>query len=206
MIKDNKMSQSVQKTSFRELFENNIQFVIPFFQRGYAWNKDQWKQLFDDIDEEIINELIDIKEYKDYEHFFSSIVVMGNNKHELGLQKFDVIDGQQRITTVYIILSAIQKILLERSQEQNDIVYVDTLSRYLENQVSFGEEDDYKKLKVFSSKGDRLATYEMIFNEEPQSPYVVIDRQFNTKSQVKVFYKWLLNANKYKLTNKLKYH
>lgn len=197
------MSQSVQKTSFRKLFEGNIQFVIPFFQRGYAWKQEQWRQLFDDINDEIINELNRDDDYRDYEHFFSSIVVMAKNNNELGLQKFDVIDGQQRITTVYIILSVIQKLLHERSQEQNDIVYTDKLSRYLKNELGFGEEDDYKKLKVFSAKGDRLATYKMLFNTDPQSPYVMIDNQFlNHETQVDALHTWLLRANKYKLTNK----
>lgn len=197
------MSQSVQKTSFRKLFEGNIQFVIPFFQRGYAWKQEQWKQLFDDIDDEIINELTENDDYKDYEHFFSSIVVMAKSNNELGLQKFDIIDGQQRITTIYIILSVIQKLLLERSQEQNDIIYTDSLTRYLKNELSFGEEDDYKKLKVFSAKGDRLATYKMLFNTDPQSPYVMIDNQFlNHKTQVDALHEWLLRANKYKLSSK----
>jgi len=197
------MPQTVEKTSFRKLFAGNIQFVIPFFQRGYAWKQEQWKQLFDDINDEIIDELIDKKDYKEYEHFFSSIVVMAKNSNEIGLQKFDIIDGQQRITTVYIILSVIQKLLLERSQEQNDIVYTDILSRYLKNELNFGEEDDYKKLKVFSAKGDRLATYKMLFNSDPQSPYVMIDNQFlNHKTQVDALHDWLFRANKYKLSNK----
>ncbi|MEA2019348.1 MAG: DUF262 domain-containing HNH endonuclease family protein [Campylobacterota bacterium] len=197
------MSQSVQKTSFRKLFEGNIQFVIPFFQRGYAWKKEQWQQLFDDINDEIINELVEGDDYRDYEHFFSSIVVMQKNNNELGLQKFDIIDGQQRITTIYIILSVIQKLLLERSQEQNDIVYTDKLSRYLKNELSFGEEDDYKKLKVFSAKGDRLSTYKMLFSTDPQSPYVMIDNQFlNHKTQVDALHEWLLKARNYKLSDK----
>lgn len=197
------MSQRVEKTSFRNLFENNIQFVIPFFQRGYAWDKNQWTQLFDDINEEIIDELTEESKYQDYEHFFSSIVVMPQNNHDIGLQKFDVIDGQQRITTVYIILSAIQKILNERFQDSNCSTDIDTLSRYLKNNLSFGEDDDYKKLKVFSAKGDRLSTYKMIFNEDPQSPYVSIDNQFvNQKTQVDTFHNWLFKAKKYKLTNK----
>ena len=197
------MPQTVEKTSFRKLFAGNIQFIIPFFQRGYAWKQEQWKQLFDDINDEIINELVDKEDYREYEHFFSSIVVMAKNSNEIGLQKFDIIDGQQRITTVYIILSVIQKLLLERSQEQNDIVHTDTLSRYLKNDLTFGEEDDYKKLKVFSAKGDRLATYKILFNSDPQSPYVMIDNQFiNHKTQVDALHDWLLRANKYKLSHK----
>lgn len=96
------MAQVVEKTTFRRLLASNIQFVIPFFQRGYAWSQEQWKQLFDDIDDEILSELKPNETYTDYEHFFSSIVVMSKSNKEIGLQKFDVIDGQQRITTIYI--------------------------------------------------------------------------------------------------------
>lgn len=202
------MIDNVITTTFRELFKNRIQFVIPFFQRGYAWDKTQWKQLFDDIEVEIINDMEDENKYIDYEHFFSSIVVMPKNNISLnGMQRFDIIDGQQRITTVYLLLSVIRTILLERSSESIEAKnFVDSLNTYLENTLNFGEDGDYKKLKLFSSKGDRLSTYKIVFNNaDPQDNLVRLDNQFvNHISKVTLFKRWLEGASntKYNLMKK----
>lgn len=201
------MIDNVITTTFRQLFESRIQFVIPFFQRGYAWDKTQWKQLFDDIENEIINDIDDDSSYKDFEHFFSSIVVMPKNNTNLnGIQRFDIIDGQQRITTIYLLLSVIRTILQERSNESIEAKnFINNLNQYLENTLNFGEDGDYKKLKVFSSKGDRLSTYKIVFNSDPQDNLVRLDNQFISHiSKVTLFEKWLYGTanTKHKLTKK----
>jgi len=68
-------NENVGNRSFRELFDQNVSFVIPFFQRGYAWEKRQWDSLFQDIEEQILNEADDPDDIKNYELFFGSIVV-----------------------------------------------------------------------------------------------------------------------------------
>lgn len=193
----------VEKTTFRQLFQNKIQFIIPFFQRGYAWDKDQWKQLFEDIENEILNDLThNNNDLSNLEHFFSSIVVMSRNNQSLdGIQKFDVLDGQQRLTTVYIIIGKIKKILEQRIDIQQAMLFAKNLQIYIENNLNFGEEDDYKRLKIFSSKGDRLSTYKIIFSSEPNSPFVALDNQFiNYESHVVKFERWL--DGRYKLAEK----
>ena len=47
----------VQNRTFKDLFRGTVRFEIPFFQRGYAWEKKQWAQLFLDLQEQIIGEL-----------------------------------------------------------------------------------------------------------------------------------------------------
>ncbi len=201
------MIDNVITTNFRELFKNRIQFIIPFFQRGYAWDKSQWKQLFEDIENEIISEIDKYSKYYEFEHFFSSIVVMPKNNSTLnGIQKFDIIDGQQRITTIYLLLAVIKNILQERGNESIEAKnYAVELNQYLENNLNFGEEGDYKKLKVFSSKGDRLSTYKIVFNTDPQDNLVRLDNQFiNHISKVTLFEKWLYGTSntKHKLIKK----
>ena len=46
-------TDNVGNLSFEQIFKQNTQFEIPFFQRGYAWEKKQWDQLFVDIKEQV---------------------------------------------------------------------------------------------------------------------------------------------------------
>ena len=69
-------------------------FIIPVYQRNYDWKKENCKQLFDD--------LVSVIKEKKERHFFGSIVSYAQGRDEIVL-----IDGQQRITTVSLILIAV---------------------------------------------------------------------------------------------------
>lgn len=67
--------------------------VIPFFQRPYVWDEDNWKDLFDDL-------------IKDKNHFLGSIIIK-QHKRSGEVNEAIVIDGQQRLTTLSILIKAI---------------------------------------------------------------------------------------------------
>lgn len=170
-------TNNVKNRTFKELFTGTVRFRIPFFQRGYAWGKPQWDQLFLDLQEQIVAELKTGTAIDEVEHFFGPVVVM----QQLGipeLMEFLVIDGQQRITTVYLLLGIIQEQILAKKHLSASVPsYVEKLNKYLVNEVD--QEDDYLKLKVFSSKGDRFPTYRVIFGAElnPNTPLLQSDLQ-----------------------------
>ncbi len=188
------LSGGVANKNFKQLFRGNIQFEIPFFQRRYAWDKKHWDQLFEDIEEQVIANIDTGQELEDIEHFFGSIVVLGRNSPELELRGFVVIDGQQRITTVYLLLAVIKSILEEKTHESQQAGgYAKELQTYLENDVDGMTDDDYKKLKVLSSKGDRLPTYYSVFHgTNPKSPHLYVDQQLYIpgKNNIDVFKKY----------------
>src|SRR3954468_816765 len=101
-------TDSVKNRTFKDTLNGTVRFEIPFFQRGYAWEKKQWDQLFVDIQEQIIDELESGSEIADVEHFFGPIVVLEKIGGHPELKEFTVIDGQQRITTVYLILAIVR--------------------------------------------------------------------------------------------------
>ena len=76
-----------------ELFsENNIKYVIPLYQRAFAWKDTEIYQLIEDIE--------DIDENtKNY--FLGSLIVAKNKGH------FEVIDGQQRLTALYLLFNVL---------------------------------------------------------------------------------------------------
>lgn len=78
-------------------------FIIPVYQRNYDWKIEQCKQLFDD--------LIRLSKNGLKRHFFGSIV--SSMAEDAGQQDFLIIDGQQRLTTVSLLLLAMYKLLDE---------------------------------------------------------------------------------------------
>ena len=171
-------TEGVQNRTFKDLFRGTVRFEIPFFQRGYAWEKKQWDQLFLDLQEQIIGELSFGNTIDQVEHFFGPIVVLEIANDEVALKQFLVIDGQQRIVTVYLLLGIIRTSLeAKKHLSPEAFEHLAELERYVANDVE--STDDYMTLKVFSSKGDRLPTYRTMFggDSNPRTPRLHTDLQ-----------------------------
>ena len=92
------MSFDAQEQKIRKIFSGETKFKIPRNQRKYVWDEKQWRELLEDIKYIYIQN----KNSKtDITHFFGSFVL----QEELG--DYVIIDGQQRITTLMVILSSI---------------------------------------------------------------------------------------------------
>ncbi|MFZ4436852.1 MAG: DUF262 domain-containing protein [Syntrophales bacterium] len=177
-------TQNVFNRTFEELFNIEVRFEIPFFQRGYAWEMRQWKKLFEDINIEVI-ENVNNANFEDEEHFFGPIVVLEKISQHPSLKRFLVIDGQQRITTIYLLLSIIHKAMETKAHLSVDAqTYIVQLNKMLKNNVQGS--DDYLKLKVFSTKGDRLPTYKAVFGQNPNSPFLADDQLLYNPSENKI--------------------
>ncbi|ROL56128.1 DUF262 domain-containing protein [Bacteroidetes/Chlorobi group bacterium Naka2016] len=87
-----------KKVKLQAMLSNTHEaYKVPLYQRPYVWTKDQWEDLFEDI-----------KGLEDGRiHFIGSIVVP-EGEHRLGVNYFQVVDGQQRLATLLIWLSAIR--------------------------------------------------------------------------------------------------
>jgi len=176
--------QNVVSRTFEEMFKHPVRYEIPFFQRTYAWSRPEWKQLDDDIEEQILKDVLEriknkgkevnseiLREYLyDYEHFFGAIVVLEKPNADPALKRFYVIDGQQRITTVYLLIA----VVVEQLKRKSDLAekakeYISYLEGLLTNEIDTSG-DDYK-IKIFSNKGDRLPTYLMLYGQNPQSDF-----------------------------------
>lgn len=90
-------------------------FRIPEYQRAYAWGARQREDLFKDI--------IDVHS-SGREHFMATVVALARNQRLIGADEYrtvELVDGQQRITTIVILLNAIQKILNQGDQLENKL-------------------------------------------------------------------------------------
>lgn len=170
-------TENVINRDFHDLFSSQtVRYEIPFFQRGYAWNKRQWKQLMDDIQDQVF-EHVEENRFEESEHFFGPVVVLEKkNAPHPSLKRYYVIDGQQRITTVYLMLAIIKRELEKHTHlSQKATEVAGEISDLITNKIE--SDDDYLKLKVFSSKGDRLPTYYTLYKENPTTPYLSEDQQ-----------------------------
>lgn len=86
---------------FQSLLNGDVQYNIPLFQRTYNWRESQWERLWDDL-----LEIYAMPQPKN--HFIGSVVTHPMTSIAGGTSKFAVIDGQQRITTLLIILAVIR--------------------------------------------------------------------------------------------------
>lgn len=118
---------------------NKKQYCIPVFQRDYAWTKEQCEKLFEDIV---------LAFQKDRLHFCGSFVYapLPTKKH---IDRFIIIDGQQRFTTLYILLKALADSATDEDEK-------DSLEKYLYNEDKFKRYgiDDKSKLKLKPVKTD----------------------------------------------------
>jgi|GEM_PF-1233902 uncharacterized protein with ParB-like and HNH nuclease domain len=89
-----------REVDLRGLLSNASEaYKVPPYQRPYAWDREQWEDLFEDI--------ASLKEGE--VHFLGSIVVISGG-HRLGINYFELVDGQQRLATLLVLLAVIRDI------------------------------------------------------------------------------------------------
>jgi uncharacterized protein with ParB-like and HNH nuclease domain len=107
-----------------ELFDSEKQLMAPLFQRRYVWQKQQLDQLWEDIDAVLDGE--------DDARFLGAIVLVDKSSGKsFEPRSYWIIDGQQRITTLYLMLLAIARIAIENGQSE---LAENTVVTYLLNQ------------------------------------------------------------------------
>ncbi|MCF7987984.1 MAG: DUF262 domain-containing HNH endonuclease family protein [Methylovulum sp.] len=101
-----------ENNTYRKLIGNGLTYRIPRFQRDYSWTDDEWEDLWVDI-------LGTIQEDGEPAHYMGYLVLQSQDE-----KSFDVIDGQQRLTTLtLIVLSALknlQRLVEEKNQPEHN--------------------------------------------------------------------------------------
>ena len=109
-----------KETRLQEIIEGTKQYVIPLFQRSYSWEAKEWRVLWKDIEE-----LAELETPR--AHFMGSIVTMPTMSVPHGVAKYLLIDGQQRLTTISIILA----LLRDKAQEAGNNKLADKIHNTL---------------------------------------------------------------------------
>lgn len=102
--------------SVQQIFSDRRQYRVPFYQRTYVWNReDQWGRLWEDVRDKADARL---QGNKAVPHFMGAVVLEPQRKSGLlGVERFHIIDGQQRLTTLQYVMTALCHVLRELNQQ-----------------------------------------------------------------------------------------
>ena len=132
----------IEQKSVRDIIDKKINFNVPAYQRGYRWDKINVTDLLDDL----LEFMQDGSSGKFY--CLQPLVVK-----KIGANQYNVIDGQQRLTTIFIILKYLEKLL----EDENDIKEIYTINyetregsrEFLQEIASKTQEDSNKNIDYF---------------------------------------------------------
>src|SRR5690625_3899018 len=89
--------------------ENNVVFRVPKFQREYTWGKTEWDDLVDDL----------LEDGGADGHFLGTIICVNSTENTTDESILEVIDGQQRLMTLSLLLTAIYAVLKDHEDDMN---------------------------------------------------------------------------------------
>ncbi|MCS6267100.1 MAG: DUF262 domain-containing protein [Vampirovibrio sp.] len=174
-----------QKSFLRYMDGTDKQFIIPVYQRNYDWQRKHCVKLLEDID------LIIEKDLQQY--FLGSIVSTHSTEGNSEFSEHLVIDGQQRLTTVTLILLALYKLLKNDSIQSNSKTLKDKIyTSYLVNQHSCDEAKRIRLKPIDKDNNAFLSIFEDDFTPsndiEAQNiniiaNYLYIEKELKTKFQ-----------------------
>lgn len=140
------------QSTLKGFFEGEKQFFIPVYQRAYSWEESQWKTFLEDLEEATKGE----------NHYFFGNVLLEIIERD---KSFDIIDGQQRLTTIVIFVRCLVNVLDDsKDYDKEQLEYIK--QDYLENR---------KKPKLNALEYDRDYFYDVIIansdnKHKPQTP------------------------------------
>ncbi len=172
------------EAKFLDFIRKSPQFVIPIYQRTYSWTERECRQLWDDIVRSGENESISA-------HFVGSIVYIEKGLYQVTSQSpLLVIDGQQRLTTISLLLAALAKkldSLPEGSREPADGFSPRKLRNYY---LINPEEEGERHYKLILSQTDRDSLIAVVDKKE-------LPRHYSRRiaENYKLFESWIASYN-----------
>ena len=153
-----------------DFLKKSPQFVIPIYQRTYSWTDKECRQLWDDIVRTGANDRISV-------HFVGSIVYIEQGLSQVTHQSpLLVIDGQQRLTTVTLIIAALAKAVGE-TEPLDGFSAAMLRGYYLLNPLEKGE----RKFKLILSQTDKNSLTAIAGNQEqPQEQSLRVTQNFRS--------------------------
>ena len=131
-----------RKGNIYEILNGNKQFLIPVYQRFYSWDIDQCKRLWNDI--------VEMQRKGKAGHFVGSIVNIAEQAMPTGVQKYMIIDGQQRMTTLTLLLLALRDYAIKNPSDTTiNARRIDNM--LLKNEYESGDE----RYKLLLTETDR---------------------------------------------------
>lgn len=161
----------------KALFNKDIRYTIPDFQRRYVWEQeDQWGPLWEDVSniaDAYLEQLETAKgdravaEEKSPRHFLGAVVIQQVSTATKDIERREVIDGQQRLTTLQLLLDAVQHV----SEQRKLGLVAKRLAKCVTNDEELVEEQDHL-FKLWPTMSDRDAFRHAMDNGLATDAYV----------------------------------
>ncbi len=159
------------------LFDGRTVFNIPEYQRAYAWEKSQLTDFVEDIQ----NQKVD-------RSYFLGTVLFEEKGLEKNYEIIDIVDGQQRITTIIIFMAVLIQKLREESTNEDELEDIDLLfETYVKHKKQF-------KLRALEEDNDFFRSY--IVGENNGKDYIRTPAQRRLYKARKYFVKYMSQLNK----------
>ena len=143
----------------QRLFAHPVRYEIPAFQRRYVWKQEeQWEPLWDDV-EKLAQSIVDSN--RPEAHFMGAIVLQQKQVATATIERRIVVDGQQRLTTLQLLIDAIQEVLERREHS----VPAERLADLVVNRKAFRDGDPDYAFKVWPTIVDRDAFRHAMSND-----------------------------------------
>ncbi len=160
MASAQRLTSNSSETDLNLLLSGETVFSIPFFQRGYKWEKKQVLQFTQDLLKPVDDPTIT--------HFLGAIIIHGRPTDPSDPKVYEVIDGQQRLTTIFLCLCAIARTFSKKGE------YSEAAALFLKYLVINREISLISNSKLHSSKDDR-AQLNQVFSE------LLLDKNFKER-------------------------
>ncbi len=143
----------------QRLFGHPVHYEIPAFQRRYVWKQDdQWEPLWEDI-EDLAQTAI--REGSTEPHFMGAVVLQQTDFATATIERRIVVDGQQRLTTLQLVMDAIQRVLEDRGHSTP----ARRLLRLVVNEEEYRDGNADRAFKVWPTTVDRDAYRHAMSND-----------------------------------------
>ena len=152
------------ETTLQSVIEGSKQYIVPLYQRSYSWEEKEWQALWDD--------LVELCEPDGPRtHFLGSLVTMQTTSVPEGVPKFFLIDGQQRLTTLFILLT----LLRDRAARDGEPDLAEEIEKtLLVNAYKKGNE----YFKILPTQTDREAFRGIVLGGDAPDPTSLIGRAY----------------------------
>lgn len=110
------MAFTTENRKIENIFQRSAVYCVPRYQRNYVWKEVNWKELWIDLEFTLQNST-----GISWSHFLGTIVLNQTKDKVNGLDKFEIIDGQQRMMTLYLLIIAVYKNFKRLSEDGKNI-------------------------------------------------------------------------------------
>tara|TARA_R110001583_G_scaffold192772_2_gene359750 strand:- start:1669 stop:3363 length:1695 start_codon:yes stop_codon:yes gene_type:complete len=140
---------NAETDTFGGIIKGDNKFKVPLYQRDYSWNKTHWNDLWLDIETNRKN---------DSKHYMGSVVLVSKHK-----KQYDIIDGQQRLTTLTILVLAVvdtlkdlvkREIDVENNEKRIDLLITDFIGKKSLSSLNYEN-----KIELNESNNPFFSTY-----------------------------------------------